>query len=197
MTRITKEMTQAIANNAVKKSGVLALLEQEKVDRFEWAERVRIFALGGDAAAARAEKTMAKIEALRKELPSGVDYGGRVRRVDDDIQINLAGVSVEAKFDSKKTTPYTTTILADNELVQAFYDLEGRREDLVARRETIKAQVVATVSKFTTVKKLVEAWPEVVELLPPQVETTKSNFPAIQVADLNKLVGLPSDQATE
>lgn len=196
MTRITKEMAQAIANNAAKKSGVLALIDQEKADRFEWAERVRIFALGGDAAAARAEKTLAKIEALRKELPSGVDYGGRIRRTDDDIQINLAGVSVEATFDSKKTTPYKTTILADNELVQAFYDLEARREDLVARRETIKAQVVATVSKFTTVKKLVEAWPEVVELLPPQVETTKSNLPAIQVADLNKLVGLPSDQAT-
>lgn len=195
MTRITKLMIDEIASNAAEKSGVNTQLKTEQIDRYEWAERVRIFAMGGDAAAARANKTLDKIKTLRTELPSGVDYGGRVGRRTTYITVNLAGVTVRAEFGEEKIAPHAVTVLSENELVQAFYDLEGRKSELEGRKSKLQQQVRATVSQFTTLKKLIDAWPEVVELLPAAEQQQKSQLPAIPVAMLNALVGLPTEAA--
>ena len=62
-------------------------------------------------------------------------------------------------------------------------------------RATLSAQVRGALSKFTTVKRLLDAWPEAKELLPDRLPEAKPALPAIRTEDLNALIGLPSEEA--
>ncbi|MFT7963069.1 Nmad5 family putative nucleotide modification protein, partial [Salmonella enterica] len=47
----------------------------------------------------------------------------------------------------------------------------------------------------TTVKRLIEVWPESKELLPKEADKASTALPALRVEDLNKMIGLPSEAA--
>lgn len=61
------------------------------------------------------------------------------------------------------------------------------------QKEGMAAQVKATLNQFTTVKKLLEAWPEAKDLIPDDVDEVKPKLPVVQVQDLNCLIGLPEE----
>lgn len=69
------------------------------------------------------------------------------------------------------------------------------RDDAIAlrdREKIVRATVKSTVDKFNTVEKLVEMWPEASALIPKHIEKANAPMPiAIQVADLNAMIGLP------
>ena len=47
----------------------------------------------------------------------------------------------------------------------------------------------------STVKRLIEVWPESKELLPKEADKASTALPALRVEDLNKMIGLPSEAA--
>ena len=71
------------------------------------------------------------------------------------------------------------------------HKIEGDYKTVCGKKEGIAAQVMATLNQFTTVKKLLEAWPESKDLIPDNVDEVKSLLPVVQVQDLNCLIGLP------
>lgn len=77
--------------------------------------------------------------------------------------------------------------ITEAELLKA----EGARLD--EQYASVRTAVRAAVNKPTTIKALLAAWPEAKELLPEQLAEAKTQLPAVQVADLNALVGLPSE----
>ena len=192
MSRITKALIDLVVEKALLKAGVVFAENALKEDRYLWAERLRIDAAGGADGEKALRQTIKKIRDLRGAMPSGFDHGGRVIREISTIRVNLAGMRVNAELKNNMPAPYEYVVLASNPLAQEFHDLEGRASDIKDRRATISGQVRATVSQFATIKRLVEAWPEVVELLPPAQIGSSKNLPVVQVADLNALVGLPS-----
>lgn len=195
MTRITNAIKDAIVKNALAKSGVTARLEAVKEKRFEWAERARIETLGGPDKAAEYAKINKHAHKTYDALPTGLKQHANIVRRGGRIHLNLGGISVTAKLSGwSEVSENREIIRAENPLCQQFHDIEAEEKSAVEQGTTVEIQVRATLDKFGTIKRLVEAWPEAKELLPPASVAIKSNLPAIEVADLNKLVGLPSDK---
>lgn len=193
MTRIAKAITDKIVSNAMAKSGVTAGEADLERDRLGWLERVRVSVLGGETAVSEMQKTLAKISKIRKDLPKEIDHGYQIAKKNKDVRLSVAGLRIDMKYPESTISPWLLTITADNPLTDEFHALEARRMDLDKRRTEIHANVRAAVARFTTVAKLLVEWPEALELLPKFGNQAKSNLPVVQVADLNRLVGLPSE----
>lgn len=192
MTRITTALKNAIVKNALSKSGVTARLEAVKANRLDWAERARVHSLGGPEKDAEYRKINEESRKAYEALPPGIRQNSTIVRTNSRLYLNLAGLSIEYRFDDLRImSSCREVITADSPLCQEFHDLASEEEAACAQGTVVEAQVRATLDKFGTVKRLLEAWPEVLELLPAASVSAKPNLPAIQVDDLNKLVGLP------
>lgn len=190
MTRITKTLTEQIVKKALDKAGITATRGDLEESRFKWAEAIRVEGLGGADAVDRMVKTLEKMEELRKTLPDTLDaiiYQCGTRKI---IRCNLGGIRARAELREYAASPYEVTLPADHPLTVEFHELESAQTDIEKRADEIIAKVRGTVQQFTTVKKLLEAWPEAVELIPATVDTG-AKLPVIRTEDLNKLVGLP------
>lgn len=194
MTRITNAMRDHIVTEALKKSGVTAAEAALKEKRFDWAERARIEALGGPAIAKEYAEVNRKAKAAYEKLPQDMRDYSRIAKRDRRFHLNLGGLNLLVDLrDYGEVSGSRRPILADHALCLEFHELENERDDLKKRSAEVSAQVRATVDKFTTVASLLKAWPEAAELLPLDPKPAKPQLPAIPVADLNKLVGLPTE----
>lgn len=191
MTRITNAIKDSIVKNALLKSGVTARIEVVEEKRFEWAERARIESIGGTEKAAEYAKINQQSRAAYETLPQGLKDNAYIVERRGSLYLNLAGASLTVRLKGiAEASSNREVISADSKLCQQFYDIESEEQAACDQGTVIENQVRATLDKFGTVKRLIAAWPEVAELMPPEVASTKSNLPAIKVADLNNLVGL-------
>lgn len=191
MTRLTKYIREEILANAQTKSGNRARREATLKKRKDWDESVRIDSLKEHAALLN--QLDAKVEKIRAQVPDAFQSGGSpvIRR--GQIRVNCAGLTVYANgWEGEKVAPGNHTITSDNPLAQQFHDICAEEKENTDSWEKVKASVNAATHAVTTVKALLKAWPEAKELLPEHVEESKVQLPAILVADLNALVGLPS-----
>lgn len=206
MTRLNNRIRDVIIKNAIDKSGITEAFEMLKQRRINWAESVRVEAIGGAGVVANLENIKSRISKAMKEVPDSVSVNQSNIRQDYDIMLNIAGKRFYAFFSGQlsahprstqiyKDTPHDYTLERGNPLVDEFEALESEREDLEAKQDALRANVYATVYKFGSIKKLQEAWPEVVELLPKDLSPPKPNLPAILVKDLNSMIGLPTGEA--
>ncbi|CDM90228.1 Nmad5 family putative nucleotide modification protein [Xenorhabdus bovienii] len=202
---LTKEVKSLIVKNALAKAGIFEKKDQLYIDRADWAEKIRIEAIGGAHMDAGIKDIMSEIKTLAAKIPESLRIDDMPAREAIYIEINLAGVSVVAYFNGArerylyrenrdhiyKITPKKTTLLADNPLVNAFYDLERRYSELEDQREDITNNVEAALLKVRSVKRLLAEWPEAAELLPK--DTAKAApVPAVRREALNELIGLPT-----
>lgn len=196
MTRITNALKDKIVKTALEKSGVNAELEAVKGKRFAWAERIRVEVLGGPEKAAEYAKVNKAALATYNALPQHMKDHGNIVERRSSFYVNLAGASVTVKLNGYSEAPNARlAITADNPLCQEFYDIEAEEKAVCDRGTTIEIQVRATLDKFGTIKRLLDAWPEAKELLPAVMPESKPQLPTIQVADLNAMVGLPTPTA--
>lgn len=192
MTRLTRNIRDQILANAQTKSGNRAARDATEQKRRDWAEAIRIAAIGDRASAI--EAIAAKVEKLRAQVPEDLQGSGTIVKMSSHINVNLAGISLWVhEWEGEKVAPRSAVFTADNPLVQQFHDICAEEKANTERWEQVKASVNAATDAVTTVKELLKAWPECKELLPEHVEEAKSQLPAIQVADLNALVGLPTE----
>lgn len=205
MTRLTKALREKMVIKAIETAGITEGFAGLTSRRAKLAEDVRVFSLGGTENVARIEKAVAKIKKMQSSDELKV-----VNRTNFYCSINaslrycnLAGAQVHLYFNGqhntmgniesvfKDVTPQSVTLTADNPLVSEFHKLSKERDGLISRRDGLKAQVDATLAQFTTVKKLLDQWPEAKDLLPTNLEESKPLLPVVQVKDLNCLIGLP------
>lgn len=200
-TRLNRAIRDQIVENALTKSGINTELETLTAEKHEWAEAVRVHVNGAtDKTLLQHEKNIAAVIA---GLPKNVrPYAGdhSLSRGTADY-VNLGGLKVRIEFydaagepeDRIRTTVRLPVVVADHKLAKQFHDMEARRTDIAARGKTLEAQVRAVVNSATTVGKLLDVWPESIELLPTTLGRVLSNLPAVVVSDLNRMVGLPSE----
>ncbi|WP_340611678.1 Nmad5 family putative nucleotide modification protein [Xenorhabdus bharatensis] len=203
---LTKDIKNEIVNNALTKAGIFEKEEQLYKDRADWTEKVRIEAIGGENMEQGIQDIMSEMKKLADKIPEALRTGLNNIRESYYIQINLAGSRVTAYFNGDrkrytgrsyvyKITPDDTTLLADNPLVNAFYELEKRQDELENQREDITNNVEAALSKVRTVKRLLAEWPEAAEILPK--DTAKAPpVPAVRREALNEMIGLPSESVS-
>lgn len=192
MTRLTRSIREQILANAQTKSGNRGAREATTQKRRDWAEAIRIASIGDRAVAL--EAIAAKVEKLRSQVPEDFKGSGTVVKLRGHINVNLAGITLWVnEWDGEKVAPHSAVFTADNPLVQQFHDICAEEKANTERWEQVKASVNAATGAVTTVKALLKAWPECKELLPENLEEAKAQLPAIQVSDLNALVGLPTE----
>lgn len=79
---------------------------------------------------------------------------------------------------------------ANAEPVVVFRDIQAKRRKLKEHKDETAAKVNGLLSEATTIKKLMEIWPEVEPFIPPAV--TPVNLPAVPRDEVNSLLGLPT-----
>lgn len=199
MTRLNQRIKDHIIDKAVEKSGIGKEKDAHQQALYKLTEDIRIESLGGVESAKNVEKIARQMQKLHDQLPT-IMRSSQFRPVRRDYEmhrLNLGGRRVTLRYgettEERRFCPSGFTLQGDHPLVVEFDRLIGVEQDIDKRIEDIRSQVRASLSKFTTVKKLLESWPEVKELLPDQLEEVRPQLPAIQVADLNALIGLPSE----
>ena len=202
MTRITKALIERMQENAIEKAGInkanASIGERDRA----LTEKFRIQSLGGQESYDKlmaVEKQLDKlIERVPKEFRE-TSYNPRITNRESRIRVNLAGLNLCRYIydnDGNNVSMFARrdlTVLADDPLVAEFHAIEDDKKSLEEREHLIKVQVRAAASKVATVKRLLEIWPEAVELLPANIDDRTSNVPAILTDDLNKLIGLPTN----
>lgn len=201
--KLTNAIRDVIVHNAVAKSGLNDVRDAIVKQRAEWANKVRLEAIGG----VEVEKSLRAIndqyEALRESVPKRVQGDFRKpAKTRNDIHLNIAGISFNAYFHGNidysrcdqvyRISPSSHTLFAENPLVAEFYEIHNKQEEYDDKLSTLTNSVRAAVQKVTTVKKLLEVWPEAKELIPEEVEKQVKQLPAIKTEDLNKMIGLPT-----
>lgn len=193
MTRLNNHLRDQIVTAALAKSGNTAAIAATKTRRQEWAEAVRLSALGDMGA--KLEALVKRVEKLEQEIPDDYRSNYSVIRTRGHLTLNCAGLTVRVnEWEGMKVAPEAHTLLAGDPLVQQFHDICAEEITNEAQKDKVEASVSAAVNSVTTVAKLLKLWPEAKELLPAYVEESKVQLPALQVADLNNLVGLPSGE---
>lgn len=199
MSRISNALIDKIIDNALAKAGITKALEDWAAARFAWIEQVRLAVNG--MTDAQIEAAVAKVKKAYDAIPEHMrDTLYRVAYKRTHLNVNLAGANLQLWFpnDESRFVPNSRQVItADSPLCQQFHDQETLKKELDDKAITVRAQVRAACKQVTTVKKLLDAWPEVKELLPAELEESKINLPALVVADLNALIGLPSDEGAK
>ncbi|KLU15571.1 Nmad5 family putative nucleotide modification protein [Xenorhabdus griffiniae] len=203
---LTKDIKSEIVKNALVKSGIFEKEEQLYKDRADWTEKVRIEAIGGENMDSGVNDIISEIKKLANKIPPALRIDAFPIYESSYIEINLAGISVLAFYNGSlrysqreyrervfKITPKVkNVILADNPLVNEFYELEKRHNELENQRRDITNNVEAALAKVRTVKRLLTEWPEAEELLPKSTAKA-APVPAVRRDALNEMIGLPTE----
>lgn len=194
MTRLTNSVRDQIVRNAIAKTTIGAETEALQQARYALAEEFRIAALGGPEEAQRLDKIASSIEKQLKALPDElVSYSEPLRRSDTIYRANLGGLRVNLSLQDEHLCPSGLVFHGDNPLVLRFHELQNREGSIKERADGLRLKIRAVLNSVTTVKKLLDVWPEAKELLPAQLEEARVQIPAVQTASLNAELGLPSE----
>ncbi|EDV4880956.1 TPA: Nmad5 family putative nucleotide modification protein [Salmonella enterica subsp. enterica serovar Welikade] len=205
-TVLTNHIKEQVICNALTKAGIPKRKAALRAARIDWAERVRLAAIGGQEVEAEIIKNLKKIETLVSKFPESLKTANSIIRKDNDMYLNLAGSRVNVYFNGNyrgyesgspdhfhKIAPSEFTLLADAPLVTEFYGFDALYKQIQSDESDIRQNVSAALSKVRTVKRLLEEWPEAKELLPADAPSVPLP-PAIRRETLNEMIGLPSDE---
>lgn len=210
MTRLTKVIKEKIIEAAFEQSGVneeLAILRKRRADL---AENVRVDSLGGVDNMKSIEKEYKKLIKINEsKILKGISRYSSNRLIERGYidYVNFGGMQTHLYFSGascdndnrsignvvKSPLPNDCTYVAGHEFTEEFMDIENKTKTTKEKKNGLKLQLFATLDQFTTIKKLLESWPESKDLLPKNVSESKPQLPVVMVKDLNCLIGLPKD----
>lgn len=209
MTRLTVSIKNKMVNKALVVAGVNKEFKSLIDRRAALANSIRIDCLGGKDNIEKISKHFEKISKLKDSglIKNVSKYSSFYANSDFELNhINLGGMRITIQYSGqvcgyqerdKRIThdivPCDNSVVytADHDFTKEFLLIEGDYKDVCGKKEGIAAQVRATLNQFTTIKKLLESWPESKELIPDDVDEVKPKLPVVQVQDLNCLIGLP------
>jgi len=197
--RLNKHHKETIAQNARKLSPLNAQLDQVFKARKVLAESIRVESLGG-LKKTKEYDDIAKDRLLQRDkLPynllshsTGINMASRMyvglSKTERRYCLNFEDIRVAIKG----TRDLTTGSRYYDPLIKSIEIEDKIREELIE----LEQSVYASISGITTLKKLLETWPEVVELLPSDITQQPVRLPALRTDNLNKLIGLPTKKAS-
>lgn len=195
--RLSKQIKEAILKAALEKAGIFAREAAIKSRYAAWAEAVRVYFVTPEVeqliATARAasdavpymfkERSFCVVEKTK----ISVNVGG-VRR-----EIYWAGnVDYKASEYQERVSPNSSAVIAtDNQLTEQLYTIDHDAKELKDEKEQLSLSLWAVLNSVSTDKRLIEVWPEAVAFIPAAERAATTNLPALPIAELNKLIGLP------
>lgn len=197
--RLSKQVKQAIFDAAVVKAGIPAKQAAIRSRYADWAEAVRVryitpeveALISAAEAASEAVPVWCKSRSFSQVENAGIMYanvGGQRR----SIRFNGLLHYSEGK-DVHRIAPdnYHVELTADDPLTEQLYAIDHDADKLKAEIEQLSVSLWAVLNSVSTDKRLIEVWPEAIAFIPAAEKASASNLPALPIADLNKLIGLP------
>lgn len=196
--RLSKQLKQAIFDAAVVKAGIPAKQAAIRLRYADWAEAVRVryvtpeveSLISAAEVASDAVPSWCKSRSFCKTENAGIMYanvGGQRR------SIRFNGLLQREGEDVYRVAPdnYHVELTADDPLTEQLYAIDHDADKLKAEIEQLSVSLWAVLNSVSTDKRLVEVWPEAIAFIPAAEKASTSNLPALPIADLNKLIGLP------
>lgn len=209
MTRLTAHIRDGIIAKAVETSGINERNRALVESRALFAEKIRQLCLTKEGVTdADLRKQVSAIKKYNNLFVTGnarhdtssyfyvnLNGSGVCLNMDGSIgwETHLTEAYNKGQEDSKKAVflPVRRPDIASAELLDEFMDLERLQEAVNNEVAVLRASVKAAVSKFTTVEKLLENWPEAKELLPEAEAKAAGTGLALDKDALNALCGIP------
>lgn len=124
---------------------------------------------------------------LEKRSYLYIAIGGQTRQIDFS-ECKLVGCDHTSRHGDK-----AKLYVGDEPVVVEWLKAESDCDDIKKRREAMFREVNAVLNSVPTFKKLWEVWPECKSLLDKyEVKPSIAILPAVQVANLNAALGLPT-----
>lgn len=183
MTRITKYLRDQIVTNAVEKSGMNTVIKTINTSIGQLGEDIRIDYFGGTE----------QYEKYQKIVENNNDI---LEFRNQCYRFNAAFGGQRYCFSFNNYTPvphHLLTFNSDHEFSKRFFNLERQLSEATDKRDEIETTVKGSISKFTTIEKLLKAWPEARELIPEMVESQTTEI-VLVTDNLNKMLGLPTNE---
>lgn len=216
--RLTNDIKKQIADNAMAKAGFNDQFSAlfDRCDQL--ARRVMVHAFGGQQALESVEQTVNQMRELWAQLPKSsfgrlgmgqphieMSYGFNASFGGMTVRLMAGGYFEKGHHDKelcnkrKETAfyapPERPMFAAEHPLSIEYMALRRAYDTLLAKRTGAYKDVLAALAGCNTKNQLLKLWPEAEELLPVTLAPAKANLPAVQISDLNKLIGLPTGEA--
>ena len=194
--RLNKDHREFIANKAKQMSPNNKQLDAHREKGKELGEKLRIEALGGHDIANKYEGVRKQLENIRNTLPDNLLSHTIGICLAHSIFVKNSSGGYRYGFPLPEVAVYSGRLLDAKE--SAYYeqieDYIHTEEKLRKQLQEVRDTVYASIEGITTLKKLLETWPEVKELLPDELTQPKVSLPAMQTKKLNTMVGLPTNK---
>lgn len=209
MTRLNNSIRNQIIKNAIEQSGVNTRNADLIERRANLAEAIRIRAIGGEEADADRESKIAKIKAcVEKHSHNSIRVNIHEYNINGSIRVNFAGRSIDLDYTGKENAPYhdvfkysgnnhynnRLALTNDDPLLIEYDVIQEVQKQVNTLRETIETETRAIVYSVTTIKKLLEIWPESRELIPNVNKPATGTGLVVNTTNLNAAIGLPKEE---
>ncbi len=198
LSKLTKE---AILNAALKKAGIPEKKAAIRARYAAWAEAVRLLyvtpkeleLIEKARQASESVLSVLKYQSFRVQTNNAIEsanIGGQRRTVYFCGALDHQERNRDQKYVVAPES-YSVTLAADHELTQQLYAIDHDNKSLHREIEQLTASLWAVLSSVNTDKRLIEVWPEAVAFIPAAEKANTPQLPALPIAELNKLIGLP------
>lgn len=199
--KLNKTIRTAIVEAALKKAGIPEKKDAIRKRYADWAEFVRLLYV--------TPEQLALIEKAReagKSVNPVLTYGSYRPKMNNAIEhANIGGqrrtvyfcggLGYESRDRSLESiiapSGGDVTLEAEHPLTQQLFDIDHDAEALKQETEQLTVSLWAVLNSVSTDAKLVEVWPEAVAFIPAAEKASTPQLPALPIASLNKMIGLP------
>lgn len=202
-TRINARIRDIVIDNAIKGPLAEFALKKEELDATQARIKLELQRMAYDTCFSE------KDQRLMKQLPdtwlplsrsAHVQIDGHVQAVKFDVERPVPFRSSEHCYGSKPVLavldeghPY---LLKLEEYRVAHEAADQHSREYHEKRRYLKAKVTAIVESVTTVNRLIQIWPEVVDFLPEAISDPITGVPAVMIEDLNRELGITTKKET-
>lgn len=121
----------------------------------------------------------------------------------ESFNVNFAGERSYLYFSSRRpiarkhTNSYAVSYPADHPLAVKWTEISREEKAINAEKRGTRTDIGVVLDQVTTLKKLIEIWPEVEPWVKDFVEppVDRTNLPALPITELNKTLGLEKKTA--
>lgn len=193
--KLTNSIKQAILAAALKKAGINDRESLIEARYNAWAESVRVRYVTPEVM-----ELVDQIKNLMSKVPDCISDQSFGFKTDYEIyRANVAGQTRTVKYGEvnqygslvKRITPEGVILTADDHLSIQLHLIDSDAEKLKSDKEQIIVSATAVLNSATTDKKLIDLWPEAIAFIPAAEKAANPNLPALPIAELNKMIGLP------
>lgn len=216
--RLTKTIREEIINNSLIQSDVIKREKKLSDSIAKLAEDCRIFAFGGKSKYEDMLDTAGYIKGMLKELPEQANFTNFSLDKSQYIMVSFGGMSVYVYYNGsfcnnrysvrtnftditisgfntdyiRKISPKSKILLTPKSTFsKRFERIHQNMENLKTERNNLISKLQGALSTYTTTNNLLKDWPDMKPLIPLPPEKLVKNIPAVQIKELNKLIGLP------